>query len=299
MSKIIKITNEYLEKCVEEFKEILSKGKLSDGKINYTKNFEDVERKATISFTEDAWIKMQSLVMSCKKEVGWHGIAKRGDEVDSYIISDILVYPQEVTGATVTPDQSEYETWLMSHDDDVFNNIRMQGHSHVDFAVTPSPVDLGLYERILDQLDDDMFYIFLIFNKKGEKTIKIYDMRENMLFETKDININIIKNENSILDFLENAMELVVEKKTTYSPHSQYGGVNQYTPPSYNSKQKSETSYDKKNESKSETRLGKRAGKDDKKYQGGYGYGSGYYGGDYYDDYRLEDEYYERMYGIK
>lgn len=191
MSKIIKMTPENIAELRKDFEEALRGMKLSDGKISFTRTFGTIQRKATLQFTEIAWLKMQTLVREFDKEVAWHGIAKRGDEdgKDSYIISDILVYPQEVTGATVNTDQEKYQMWLMGHDDEVFNSIRMQGHSHVNMGTSPSSVDTSLYDRILEQLDDDMFYIFLIWNKRGDKTIKIYDLAKNVLFETSDITV--------------------------------------------------------------------------------------------------------------
>lgn len=36
-----------------------------------------------------------------------------------------------------------------------------------------------------------MFYIFMIWNKRGEKTVKIYDLRENILFETADVTVTM------------------------------------------------------------------------------------------------------------
>lgn len=177
-----------------------------------------------------AWEKMQLLVKEFDKEVAWHGIAERCEEKDTYLISDILVYPQEVTGSTVTTDQSKYENWLMSHDDEVFNNIRMQGHSHVNMAVSPSSVDLSLYERILDQLSSDMFYIFMIWNKRGEKTVKIYDLRENILFETADVTVTI-KGMEDMTEFLEEAKELVVTKTYNYGGYGT--GAHPYHYPGY------------------------------------------------------------------
>ena len=90
--------------------------------------------------------------------------------------------------------------WLMNHEDDVFNNIRMQGHSHVNMGVTPSGVDNSLYERILEQLDDEMFYIFLIYNKKGDKTFKIYDLAKNILFETGDVTVKVLDDDADSVD---------------------------------------------------------------------------------------------------
>ena len=191
MAKIIKITAEYIEQCKQEFATALKSYKLSDGKLTYSKSFTASDRKAKVYFTSEAWEKMQALINGFDKEVAWHGLAYRGDG-DDYYITDILVYPQEVTGSTVNTDQEKYQTWLMQHDDEVFNNIRMQGHSHVNMSTGPSSVDDSLYERILDQLSDSMFYIFLIYNKRGEKTFKIYDLAKNILFETGDVTVEVL-----------------------------------------------------------------------------------------------------------
>ena len=208
VSKPIKITEEYQKKLLDEFAEAIRNVRLTDGKISYSKSVKLENRRATLCFTEKAWLKMKLLVYKWDKEIAWHGIAKRNGK-DKYIISDILVYPQEVTGATVTTNQREYEAWLMNFEDDIFNNIRMQGHSHVDMGVTPSGVDRTLYGKILDQLDDDMFYIFLIWNKSDEKTIEIYDFLENVMFETADIDIKIIEENIGAENFLKNAFDKV------------------------------------------------------------------------------------------
>jgi hypothetical protein len=212
---MITLPQEILNQYTQEFYEILRTGKFSDGKINFTKTLGTVDRKATVLFTEMAWQKMQTLIREFDKEVAWHGVAERCEEKDTYLISDILVYPQEVTGSTVTTDQNEYEMWLMKQEDDVFNNIRMQGHSHVNMSTSPSSVDLNLYDGILSQLDSDMFYIFMIYNKRGEKTVKLYDLRENILFETADVTV-AVKEVGDLTGFLEEAKELVVTKTYNY-----------------------------------------------------------------------------------
>lgn len=214
MSKIIRMTSEHLEEIRKEFEKTLNGLKLSDGKISFTKVFGTIQKKTTLYFTETAYLKMITLVREFDNEVAWHGIAKRYEDGKNkgYIVSDILVYPQEVTGSTVTTDQEKYQTWLMNHDDEVFDNIRMQGHSHVNMSTTPSAVDTSLYDRILEQMDDDMFYIFLIWNKKGEKTIKIYDLKENVLYETGDISVKILDDGTGLESFLRNAKEMVQEK---------------------------------------------------------------------------------------
>ena len=225
MAKLIKIGPECLEEVRKEFEESLKNLKLSDGKISFTKTLGTIQSRADLNFTDIAWQKMQALVREFDKEVAWHGIAFRDEDPDknAYTITDIIVYPQEVTGATVTTDQTKYQTWLMDHDDDVFNNIRMQGHSHVNMSVSPSGVDTSLYERILNQLDDTMFYIFLIWNKRGEKTVKIYDLAKNILFETSDVDVHILGNGFDMNAFLTDAREKVQTKPVTVT-QGNYGG---------------------------------------------------------------------------
>lgn len=218
MAKFIKVTDEEIEKLRKDFEDTLKNLKMSDGKISITKTFGTIDRKATLYFSEIAYLKMKMLVNESSKEIGWHGIAKRGDDPDKdeYYITDIMVYPQEVTAATVTTDQEKYSEWLMTQED--FDNIRMQGHSHVNMSTSPSSVDDVLYEGILDQLEDDMFYIFMIWNKRDERTIKIYDMAKNVLFETADVNVMVI-HDLGIIDFLDDAKNKVTEKQyaTSYS----------------------------------------------------------------------------------
>lgn len=221
MSKLIKVTQEYLDEVRKSFEEVLKSGKFSDGKVTFTKTIGAVNRKAKVFFTPDAWRKMQALVSDFDKEVAWHGIAHRGedDSKDEYYITDILVYPQEVTGATVNTDQEKYEIWLMSHDDDVFNNIRMQGHSHVNMGVTPSGVDTSLYDQIIEQLDDEMFYIFMIWNKKKDKTVRIYDIKKNILFDTADVTVETLPDSediSNIRNLSEDEVKAVTDFITRY-----------------------------------------------------------------------------------
>lgn len=295
MSKIIKLTAQNFEEIRKDFEEALRGLKLSDGKINFTKTFGTIQRKATLYFTELAYLKMLTLVREFDKEVAWHGIAKRcEDEEDAYIISDILVYPQEVTGATVNTDQEKYQMWLMNNDDEVFDNIRMQGHSHVNMGTTPSSVDTTLYDQILAQLEDDMFYIFLIWNKRNEKTIKIYDLEKNVLFETADVTVKVREDDIGMEKFLKNAKEMVQDKKyapaaSSYGKPYGYGGYyGTYNNPSSNSAPEKESENDKKTQA--ETSGGVHvSGKKKKKKKNpteetGYQRRNGSYWDDYYDD---------------
>lgn len=228
MSKYIKLTDEVKTSIIAEFARTIGLIKMSDGKVVFSKTLNDIGEKATLYYTEEAWMKSNLLIAMNDKEIAWHSLAKRGEDPTKheYIIYDVLVYPQEVTGTTVTTDQVRYQTWLYEQPDEVFNNIRAQCHSHVNMGVSPSGVDTSLYERILNQLSDEDFYIFTIGNKKGDLTVIIYDMGKNILFETKDVTTDIIEDGSGIFDFFKTVSEAVVTKpapKYTYAGAYSYG----------------------------------------------------------------------------
>lgn len=217
MSKKIKITAHECEDIYAEFLNSLRSTRVSGGKITFTKTFDTIKRRATVVFSERAWLKMTSIVEHCDKEVAWHATAHRDEDEtkDIYYVDDLLVYPQEVTGATVTTDQDEYENWLNELTDETFNSLRFQGHSHVNMQTSPSATDTAFYDGILDGLADDQFYIFMIVNKRGNRTVMIYDYKKNILFETADCDIEVEDGEYSLMSFIEEVDSMVKDKKFT------------------------------------------------------------------------------------
>lgn len=189
MARKIRIDSQEIDSAVEKFREAISKESFSDGKLKYELDLGNVDAKAQLVFSEIAYMKMWYLVASCDKEIAWHCTAHRGEGEHEYHVDDVFVYPQIVSEATVNTDQEKYQNWLYELGDDVFNNLRLQGHSHVNMSTSPSAVDNSLYERIRSQLEGDMFYIFLIWNKRGEHTISIYDYRDNIVFSNNDIEV--------------------------------------------------------------------------------------------------------------
>lgn len=227
MSKPIKMTQQYLDECRQDFEKALSLIKLADGKLNFTKTFNCSNKKATVYFTPEAWAKMVMLIQEFDKEIAWHGVASRGenDSLDEYIISDIMVYPQEVTGASVEMDTEEYAKWLMENaEDERFDNIHMQGHSHVNMAPNPSSVDLNHQEEIMNMLGDEDFYIFMIWNKSFVSNTKVYDLKKNVLFENTDITVKIVGAAEDLDVFLKSAKDMVKTK----SYHSNCGSYSSY-----------------------------------------------------------------------
>ena len=211
MSRYLTLTPEVLSQAVEEFRKAAS-ARYTTGKFTYEKPLGTTNARAKLIFTEIAWLKIQTLVHAFSSEVAWHGTAARTAD-NEYTVFDIVVYPQEVSGATVVTDQTKYQNWLMSQDDAVFDNLRFQGHSHVDMGVTPSTIDTTNYDKILDQLDDGMFYIFAIFNKKGDRTVRIYDYETNLFFDTADVDVTIQSELLDLEGFLKDARAQVSQRQ--------------------------------------------------------------------------------------
>lgn len=251
MAKIIKMTPELREECriafQAEFEKALAQTKFADGKLSFTKSFGTVSRKAKIYISEIAWMKMTTLLREFSKEVAWHATAYRipGDK-DEYFIKDVLVYPQTVTAATVDMDEAEYAKWLMEGvmaEDERFDHIFCQMHSHVNMSVFASGTDEQHQQEILSQLRDNDFYIFMIWNKRLEAYMRIFDMEKNILFEKEDIEWCVMDDTLGLAKFLEDSKKIVKEKTYTPTYAGNYGsnyGANQgygrrpnYTPQSY------------------------------------------------------------------
>ena len=227
MAKIIKITEDLINEVRDDFELALEHSKMSDGKFEFKKSFDNIDEECIVYFEEKAYLKMQLLVQKFDKEIAWNGLAKRfdtGDGENEFIIYDILVYPQKVTGTTVTVDAEKEAEWKDSLPDEVFNHIRFQGHSHVNMGVSPSSTDTSQYKDYLTQLDPDDFYIFMIMNKKDEIYAIVYDMAANIMYENNDVNVVIAKDDDSIIDFLDDADDMVTTATYSYT----YGKDNKF-----------------------------------------------------------------------
>lgn len=224
MARLIKVSKskELFANIVNGFAEWLSKEKMQNGKLSYSLDVGKVDRKATVTFTSVAWLKMQYLIAVFTTECGWNMVCRRSDDAeDEYIIEDIIIYPQVVSSATVDTDLEAYAKWEDGLDDDVYTNLCGHGHSHVNMGVTPSSTDLEHQNKRLAELGEDRFYIFTIWNKKGDRNWRIFDYKKNILFETGDVEVQI-ESDNGIFDFMEDVKTKITEKK--YSSVSWNGG---------------------------------------------------------------------------
>lgn len=172
--------------------------------------------KPRIIYSPLAWTKQTLLILSQTGEVGWHGIVEaEGDNV--FRITDILVYPQMVSSATVKTDELTYSNWLGGQPDEIFSKIRAHFHSHVNMSTHPSGVDEDDKETIVSQMQEGRdYYIFMIWNKRFEFSADIYDAINGIRFGTKDTTIEI-EGLGEINAWLEKVTEGITEYKEVRS----------------------------------------------------------------------------------
>lgn len=171
----------------------------------------------------DAYVKMGSLIKECTDEIGWFGTVEQIE--DGFVIKDIFVSPQTVTGSTVTSDEEEERKWRETLDDDTYNSLRFHGHSHVNMGVTPSTVDERYRSEIIANIPKDGFFIFLIGNKRGELNIEVYDLKENIVYDEKDCPLKLVTSDGiPVDDYVAKSMKNVKKNKvTTFSGYTGYG----------------------------------------------------------------------------
>ena len=231
MTRPIILTEEQKQEILLEILENLNKNKnMFDGKVSFSKTYKWVENEgdvANVVFTPLAYAKMVKLIEVYETEVAWHGVAKRDEEDDSvFWIEDILVYPQTVSGATVNTDQEKYTNWVNHLEDDQFNNLKMQGHSHVRMGTSPSATDTSHQKDIIEQLRGNMFYIFMIWNKRMENTTWVYDMKRNTVYDGKDVKISVAERGGDKLDdFITDAKKLVSDRVYSYNSSTPASGT--------------------------------------------------------------------------
>lgn len=165
----------------------------------------------TVMITADAYIKMRKLVEETSTEVGWYGTVE--EHGDHFLINDIIVYPQTVTGATCEQDDDKMFEFEMSLTDEQVNTKRFQGHSHVNMGVTPSGVDENFYNELLTQVTD--YFIIMVTNKKDDIYLRFYDKQNNLVYE--DLDLKIVSDQGVDYDewYIEEAKKL---SKKTFTP---------------------------------------------------------------------------------
>lgn len=251
---MIEETQKELLQKVAKFLEELKTKNLTKGNISFNQAYTYDEKdfsRPIVEFAPEAWMKMVALISTTSSEIAWNGVVDRKAD-DHYYISDILVYPQKVTGATVDPDEGERSLWLSKIPREQRCKLGFQGHSHVNMSPSPSGTDMVSRAEIVQHLSDEDFYIFMIMNKSYEFTMALYDMKTNALYDTKDIDVVAYVGDDNLLDWCKEEKKEKI-KTSYYSGSYNSNNKKSNTTPitKANEKEKEPASSDKKGKSKS------------------------------------------------
>jgi len=137
-----------------------------------------------IGINANALAKMSVYVDKCPDEIGWLGtvesIGKR-----RYIISDVFLFDQNVHSTTteITPEGlSTFGEEILTRPDgmEIWNNLKMWGHSHVNMGVFASGQD----DKQMEEFESigQPWFVRLICNKKGDMTIDFFDYEHGISY---------------------------------------------------------------------------------------------------------------------
>lgn len=185
-----------------------------DNKNTIAETLAFTDEQVKLIFSSKAAKKMIFLVTCCPIEVGWHGFVKK-NQVGEYFVDDIILYPQRTSAATIVCDDAQYGLWqqeLCLKDPDLFETMRLHGHSHVNMRCFPSGVDKDLQDDGIEMLQENGFYIYIIINKRMEHYVKIADREDGAIYE--NVLVEIL--DDDIADLFDSYKELVRERGYGY-----------------------------------------------------------------------------------
>ena len=148
-------------------------------KILYTTN-EDIPK---LIYTSEVFANMLNLMHTDHaktQEFGFMGEIER-DGIN-YIVTKLHILPQKTTAAYFETDDDKYPEWLgktFPKPEDR-RKLRLQAHSHVNMATSPSGVDDTQIRKMIDNVKD--YFIQLIINHKMENTVNLYSKEKNLIY---------------------------------------------------------------------------------------------------------------------
>lgn len=162
--------------------------------------------------------KMEEYIRQSDLEIGWLGSAIK--ENGTYIIQDVYLFKQEVHSTTTeitTEGLNEFAMELLEHENgmELWNNMRVWGHSHVDMSTSPSTQDNQQMDVFLENNND--FFIRIIANKKGDYNINIYDYEIGIEYERVPYSVKYdneveekVKTISNQINILKNRLEEII-----------------------------------------------------------------------------------------
>lgn len=152
----------------------------------------------------NAMKKMQILVETVADEVGWFMTVFKVEDSNDFHIKDVFLFEQHCHGTTTEVNEDLLSNFALELSqipdfEDIWNNIKGWGHSHVNMMVTPSGQDntqMEFFSRTGFE-----FFIRVIANKKGDMKIDVYNYTTAVAYQ--DVKFYIVPD----------ASELVIEQQ--------------------------------------------------------------------------------------
>lgn len=209
--KPYKITENILKDIKKAFNTSLKTYTNTDTDFIFKYTPKTQHKKINVCCLPTAYCKMLALVQNTTKEIAWHMEVTKTNK-NTFCITEIHVYPQTVTNSTVDTDDTKYSMWIGDLPDEVFNNLKGQGHSHVNMQVNPSGVDTDYYTKLLKNVKSG-FYLFLIMNKRLDIHLMLVDIDKNTIYEDNDIEFIIASSNYNENKWHKEQMKLIEEQK--------------------------------------------------------------------------------------
>lgn len=205
--------SELINKLLKQFMASLDNYTFGNStKISFEANIGGkLKKKIKLVYSPSAWLKMNALVENFTSEVSWFGLVDKTDDPLVYYIYDVLVCKQQVNGAKVDTEDDDMFEFLSGLSDEQADHLHFQAHSHVNMSTSASGTDLQNQADILANMPgNDGFYIFQIWNKRGDINTYFYDLTNNVFYDKDDVEI-LIEDETfgTIDDFVDDAKKLV------------------------------------------------------------------------------------------
>lgn len=153
-------------------------------RLNPTTTMKVLQQVVPFVYIErDALNKMFLYVDGCSDEIGWLCTATR--EGRTITIHDAYLFEQEVHATTteITPEGlTNFAMALMEDPNgvEIWNNMKVWGHSHVNMAVMPSGQDDSQMNTFKDGGHD--WFIRIIANKKGDLKVDMYEYSSGLIY---------------------------------------------------------------------------------------------------------------------
>lgn len=155
-----------------------------------------------IYISNKALAQMKAYTDNCSDEIGWLGTAVRTSKTE-YVIEEMFLFKQEVHSTTteINPEGlQEFAEELLQQENgmDVWNNIKVWGHSHVNMDTFASGQD-DAQMNVFSKIGHDWF-IRIITNKKGSLKLDLYNYETGVVFKNLDWQILYSEEEQDIMN---------------------------------------------------------------------------------------------------